>query len=104
MFTRKDYFKDCSIDAHQRYYKEIIEEIGQEIRLPYTLDKIKKALDNGDFYLNTLSLRGWDAYVSLIPSRVKEILKERGDCLTLGTGVCILKEYARMKCEKEFNK
>jgi len=47
-------------------------------------------------YLDSdLPLREWDALVPFIPAAVVKKMKENGDCLTLATGGCTLKEAAR---------
>ena len=53
------------------------------------------------FNSHTTPLRQWDALVRALPSEVVTQLKAAGDWLSLGTGVCILKEAARQIAEQE---
>lgn len=81
---------------HRAYYGEIVREC--RVRVPADLvERSRKALANGDSHLNTIPLGLWDGMVSGL--RVSPALKERGDYLSLGTGVCILKEAARLQAE-----
>lgn len=105
MFSRVDYLKaNTGADRaeqtalHRRYYAEIIEAMGgwKYVSLPFSEADVAGALEAGDTSLNTLPLRRWDNYVSRL-TRAAPALRERGDGLTLGTGVCILKEAARLR-------
>jgi len=99
MMTRADYMKETGKAAFHRYYGEIVLAIGLEnIPQPFALDKVRAALARGDDALNSLPLAAWDSHVSLIRGASK-VLKDRGDFLSLGTGVCILKEAARIRAE-----
>ncbi|MFA5898332.1 MAG: hypothetical protein WC829_04385 [Hyphomicrobium sp.] len=103
MMTRADYLNASREEqpaAHRRYYGEIVAALSgpKAIALPFSADEIRLALATGDEHLNTLLLGRWDAYVSQLRGANAE-LKKRGDYLTLGTGVCILKEAARQLAE-----
>lgn len=110
MMTRKEYMHANSYASsreeqrkvHEKYYGEIVNALGGafNIPLPFTLDVIRNALAQGDKHLNTLQLSVWDAYARhLFTERVAYVLKERGDSISMGTAVCILKRAAVMQAE-----
>lgn len=101
MFTRAEYMAFKNSDEmnvnHHRYYGEIAEEIG--LRLDVKLiEECAAALARGDEHLNTIALRRWDCMVPTLRGATAA-LKARGDWLSLGTGVCILKEAARRQAK-----
>lgn len=100
MITRKQYMDASREDGpamHRAYYGEIVREC--RVRIPADLvAQSRKALAEGDEHLNTIPLGLWDGMVSSL-SGVNAALKARGDYLTLGTGVCVLKEAARLQAE-----
>ena len=101
MITRKQYMDASREDQpamHRAYYGEIVKEC--RVRIPADLvAKSRQALADGDEHLNTIPLGIWDNMVRYTLPPVGKALKERGDYLTLGTGVCILKEAARLQAE-----
>lgn len=98
MITRKQYMAGDA--SHQDYFRDVISAMGGPERIPCPVDatRIAVALAAGDAHLNTIPLGKWDAYVGRL-QRANDALKPRGDYLTLGTGVCILKEAARWRRE-----
>lgn len=101
MMTRQQYLDTSNAhDAHQRYYGEIVEAAGgwKAFRLPFPIEAIRTAIAV-DRHMNNLRLHAWDACVPNIPGAAVTALKARGDFLSLGTGVCILKEAARQAVE-----
>lgn len=98
MITRKDYMEGRT--SHSAYYRDIITAMGgpDAIPCPATDDEIDEALRASDNHLNTIRLGRWDSYVSRL-SGATTALKARGDFLSLGNGVCILKEAARWRHE-----
>lgn len=98
MKIRSDYMNGkCT---HAEYYSDIVDAIGgpSKVDLPFSIARIKAALAAGDEHLNTLPLSMWDGRVSGLHG-ASAALKKRGDFLSLGTGVCILKQAARMLAE-----
>jgi hypothetical protein len=102
MITRKQYL-DASLQdqpaMHRAYYGEIARECHVRVP-PNIVEKSRKALADGDTHLNTIPLRLWDGMVQHLRG-VSAALKERGDYLTLGNGVCVLKEAAKLQVEGE---
>lgn len=100
VYTRAQYMADSGKDeeSFSRYYGEIIEACGGAWAfipfLPFSLDKIRAAIVSGDKHLNTLTLHAWD--MAGYPASLPVSLKERGDYLTLGNKICVLKEAARL--------
>lgn len=93
MITRTEYMAD-SANLHHAYYLEIALEAGP-LMLPFTIEKIKAALANGDEHLNSLPLGSWDNAAIQQQGRMRPALQARGDGYSLGTGVCILKALAK---------
>lgn len=100
VYTRAQYIAATgdSSEAFRRYYGGIIEACGGARAfapfLPFSLDKIRAAIASGDKHLNTLKLHAWD--MASYPASLPVSLKERGDYLTLGNKICVLKEAARI--------
>jgi hypothetical protein len=91
--SRAEYMAD-SARRHQAYYLQLALEIGlTPAILPRSVEQIRESLKT-DQHLNNIPLILWDSRVSALRSATAA-LKARGDCLSLGTGVCILKAYAR---------
>jgi len=88
---------------HRRYYGEIADEIGAGRNLPgAAIERFKVALADGNTSLNSLRdypLSWWDMMSMRLPGAA-QALKARGDSLSLGSTVCILKEAARRKTER----
>jgi hypothetical protein len=107
MITRAEYMAgnrgtEADMRANFRaYYGDVIAAMGgpKRIDLPFTVEEVRAALAAGDFHLNTLPLPQWDNYARSLPGAAAA-LKTRGDWLSLGTGVCILKEAARLLAEE----
>jgi hypothetical protein len=75
---------------HAKHYENLAREIGiDEIKalIPATPERIRKALERGDAYLNTIPLRLWDQ------AAVRLDLPRRG--LSLANGVSLLKHVAK---------
>lgn len=96
MITRSDYMNGKA--THDQYYADIVKAIGgpDNIQLPFSVERIREALSLGDEHLNSLPLINWDAFVPSLTG-ASSACKERGDRLSLATGVCILKCAAKMK-------
>ena len=70
-------------EGHQKHFETLAVILGvRPEQLPFSLAQIKKALDDGDYYLNTLPLKKWDNTHLPFP-------------LPLSTKVCILKAAAK---------
>lgn len=94
MITRQQYMAD-SRNLHHAYHLEIALEIGLTPDvLPADVATIREKLKT-DEHLNNIRLSMWDAKVSRLRGVATAALKKRGDWLSLGTGVCILKAYAK---------
>jgi len=93
MITRKQYLDGNA--THDEYYGEIAALVAPPIRAGI-IDRVRVALDEGDKHLNTIPLALWDSMAfGINPSRVREVLKERGDGYSMSSGVCILKAAAK---------
>lgn len=107
------------VDWHE-YMGRVIKKLGIEnIKpyIPYSMDTLKKCLNEGDAHFNNTSLERWDnaggfkqVYNSI--SRTIEYLKMSSGltyllhrngitCYSPSDTVCILKEAARILCEEE---
>ncbi len=77
---------------HRAYYGQFVTDaIRALVKISIGTDKI---VNSRDLHFNDVSLHTWDALVPRLPGTVVAALKEAGDYLSLGTGVCILKEAA----------
>lgn len=104
--TRQEYLEQYSAlnsdqertNLHRKFYGEIINAAGgpRAIHLPFPLSMIRDALKT-DENINNLPLKAWDREIRFLPSAIDQAFHNRGDYLTLGNGVCILKEAARMR-------
>lgn len=103
--------RNCDIDittgeqlTHSEIYTRAINLLGGLDAviplIPFSLEKIKTALENHDEYLNTLRLTTWDfGGIS-----VKDKLYHVGvNIISRSQLVCILKEAARQWAEREEN-
>lgn len=85
--TRDEYLNQASSTAaHRAYYAQYV---GEQVKLLVARVFGGELYKSKDPHLNDLELRRWDA------------LKANGDYLTLGTGVCVLKEAARQLIESQ---
>lgn len=101
MLTRSDYMAN-STALHDTYYAEVAADLGIKITNPDLIERCRKALSNGDEWLNTIPLRQWDtmALGLHMTKERREKLKARGEGWSLGTGVCAFKAAAK-KAVKE---
>lgn len=95
---------ESAAKAHRKYYGQFVTDRIKTLVLQNI--SRKKLLASTDPHLNDIPLRLWDNIVStrLITSDIARQLKECGDWLSLGTGVCILKEAARQIIEDQKGK
>lgn len=108
IYTRAEYMAFKTSDEmtanHRRYYAEIAAACNAGALIPPDLvAHCVAALKSGnDSAFNRLPmpyrLQWWDSRVHQLRG-AKKALRDRGDWLSLGTGVCILKEAARLKAE-----
>ena len=114
--------------SHKEVYRRAIERLGGlgaiKPLIPFSIEQIRKALANGDEYLNSLSLNVWDYaagfrkystyhYVGSQKytdteeydpnsSKIWYLYKAFGiTSASCAEGVCLLKEAARMWAEEE---
>lgn len=100
--TRVEYLAACGTDRlaehHRRYYAQFV---TPEVRLLLTrFFPVHELLSSTDPHFNDLPLRRWDAAVCWLPKAVGDSMRAQGDYLTLGGGVCVLKEAARQAVEQ----
>lgn len=93
MITHAEYMAD-SANLHHAYYLEIAQDTAN-IGLPFTIQRIRQALDKGDIHLNSLPLTTWDASATIQQNSMRRALKRHGTGYSLGTGVCVLKAWAK---------
>lgn len=88
--------------------------------IPYDMDVLIKHFRNGDVYFNNTHLSAWDnagGFVRQINKSTKNLEYHRNSygignllvcngitCYSVADVVCILKETARILCERELNK
>jgi|GEM_PF-2233600 len=101
-------------EGHRKKYKMIIEALGYEnVKecIPFSVEELRNAYKT-DEHFNNLSLKIWDiaagftssgGYFTLIRSRLTYLYREKCgvDTFSCSTGVCILKECARLWAEEE---
>ena len=100
---------------HRAIYQRAVERFGglKAIKplIPFSLEQIKKALESGDEYLNTLPTREWDSAsgfyckgANCTPQFRKPIWnlywRHGVTSASNAQGVCLLKEAARMWAEE----
>lgn len=69
-----DRYQDCMSNkiSHQDYFETIALSAGlNEYDLPFTLDQVRKALNEGDVHLNTLPLKLWHGEHDYIVCRLR---------------------------------
>lgn len=100
--------------GHEKYYRLIIEALGYEdVKkcIPFSVGELKKAYRT-DKVFNNLPIRNWDyaagfivrgSRCDYIGSSLTRLYKEKCkvDTFSCTTGVCILKECAKMVVEEE---
>jgi hypothetical protein len=102
--NRKEYLDQAGTDnayvAHRQYYAQFVTDPVKQLVLR-DVGRLVLTLSKDDPYLNDIPLKRWDTLVPMLPATVRAKLKECGDYLTLGVGVCILKEAARQLLEAD---
>jgi hypothetical protein len=89
MMTRTDYL------AHKISYRDYYAQFVSKHTKDIVSRHLGKAaiLGSQDEHFNDIPLNRWDALVCLLTPESR-LLEEAGDYLTLGNGVCVLKEAA----------
>ena len=105
-WVRYDAGPDADVDKwalHREYYAQFVNEQVRALVLRSFGRSALIECYKRDRAFNTpnMPLRQWDVLVSALPYGIVEQLKEAGDWLSQGTGVCILKEAARQVAEQE---
>lgn len=86
-------------ELHRAYHGQYVDdEVKRLVVRHIGMDEIRASQDK---YFNDIPLKRWDRLVRLLPHQITVALRENGDWLTLGNGVCILKEAARMLREEQ---
>jgi hypothetical protein len=101
--TRSEYISHAgdadSAAQHRKYYAQFVTpEVKALVQRSIGVTALCASKDP---HLNDILLGRWDALVTRLPHIVVAKLKECGDYLTLGNGVCILKEAARQLIEEK---
>lgn len=106
MITRKEHVSREYVDAatamarHREYYSQFVTPEVKQLVLRHI--GRERLLRSKDPHLDDIGLALWDPLIGHIAgSEVVTLLREAGDFLSLGTGVCILKEAARQIIEEE---
>jgi hypothetical protein len=89
---------DCdTAKLHREYYSQYVtQHVRDLVTRTFTVSVL---LDSKDPHLNDIPLKRWDVLVNYLHKTTAEQLKSNGEWLTLGNGVCILKEAARQVIE-----
>jgi hypothetical protein len=92
---------EAGAKLHRAYYGQFVTDKVRDVVLRCIGADVIKASTDPD--LNDIPLAKWDCMVTcrMMPASVAVALKDAGDSLTLGSGVCILKEAARQIREDE---
>ena len=115
----RDKITGKEVDWHE-YMGRVIKKLGIEnIKpyIPYSINVLKKYLNEGDVYFNSTNLERWNEAGGFkrvfnarsktmeylpIPSGLINLLHRNGiTCYSPSDTVCILKEAARILCEEE---
>lgn len=90
---------DGAWKAFRAYYGQYVTAEVKQLVLRYIgMEPIRASEDK---HLNDIPLRRWDSMVRHLPHQITVALRENGDWLSLGNGVCILKEAARLLREEQ---
>lgn len=100
MMTREEYIaaavdRDAGRAAHRRYYGQFVDQ--RTINYVVRAIGADRILASTDPHFNDIPLPEWDNLVRYLPLAAS--LRDAGDYLTLGGGVCIAKEAARQYVE-----
>jgi len=91
-------YKPGDNTAHREYYAQFVTE--GVLELVTRGIGIERLLMSTDPHLNDIPLAKWDALVPFLGTSVRTLLRQAGEGgMTLGVGVCILKEAARQFVE-----
>lgn len=91
--TRQQYMNnECSFAD---FYRAVNATAGFKIMDNALIERVRKALADGDEHLNTIPLRLWDSMAIACSSTFSRALKEHGDFYSLAGGVCCLKQAAK---------
>jgi hypothetical protein len=95
--NRIDYIK--GIVTHREYYASVAEAAGITYPPDHPLViRAREALTKGDWYLNTIPLREWDAIAPL--QALQGAFLKHDDFLSDTGAVCVMKEVVRQAVEK----
>ncbi len=101
--TRKDYL-DGKV-SHEEYYRSIAKSAGIDMSYgAYALmERVKKALREGDKHLNTIPLAIWDRMGAnpVLRANLAPVFKAHGDIMSIAGIVCVLKQAARDSANNE---
>ena len=100
MMTRKEYIsasREEAHAAHRRYYGQFVNQ--RTINAVVRAIGSDRLLASTDPHFNDIPLAQWDRLVGSLPLAAS--LRDAGDYLTLGGGVCIAKEAARQYVESQ---
>lgn len=84
--------------THEEYYRALAKTAGVSFQNadPEFLDRVRKALGEGDKHLNSIPLaEWWDSQAYYFSPSVRAAFKEHGDLFSLAGGVCLAKQAAR---------
>lgn len=91
-------YEETSERPHKEYYSQFVtNDVCNLVLHTFGLEAL---LASPSEAFNDIPLARWEALVKLLPRSVAVDLDGVGDWLTLGSGVCVLKEAARQIVEK----
>ena len=99
MITRKEMLNGEA--SHDDYYLSIAKTCGLNYNKaePEFLERVKKALNEGDEHLNSIPLKEWDQRGMAIRG-ARRAFEKHGDYPTLAGLVCLVKSAARAAVQK----
>jgi hypothetical protein len=99
MYTRIERLENkCT---HREYFAQFVNtNVLSLVENTFGRAHLKRAIAT-DEHLNNIPLSKWDSLVPRLGTYIANQLQMVGDWLTLGSGVCILKEAAKQITEKE---
>lgn len=98
--TRADYMGGKV--THREFYRAVAETAGIIVTDAKLIDRVKRALADGDEHLNTIPLGEWDMMAVSAQSwgGLHSAFKAHGDGYSLAGGVCLFKTMARVAAEQ----
>jgi hypothetical protein len=97
--TRKAYMP--KLISHSQFFGHIANKCNEFTFPEKFMERVVTALVTGDEHLSTIPLQEWDNMVNSFSPHTKAIISKYDGGFSLASGVCMLKEKARLQAGKE---